>query len=262
LVISGWQVTGVVWGNAVAMVATGLLYGVIAWVLIRRTWGTSAFQRDWQALKGRRREILGFLAYNHLNALLGMIPKQLDVLLLGYFRSTVEAGYYKVAKNLSGAVSYLVGPLQSVTYPEFARLSGFKDKQAVRQEVRRLAFYVGVPLGLITLAGTSMLPFILPILAGPAYLPAVAATQLLLIGTAIWLTFFWFRPLFLARGWIREWTSCTALYALCSLIGWLIVVPKHGYLGMSAWWLFSVLGTYLLPPLIFLLRRDHDERNG
>ena len=233
LVISGWQVTGVVWGNAVAMVATGLLYGVIAWVLIRRTWGMSAFQGDWQALKGRRREILGFLAYSDLNALLGMIPKQLDVLLLGYFRSPVEVGYYKVAKSLSGAVSYLVGPLQSVTYPEFARLSGFKDKQAVRQEVRRLAFYVGVPLGLITLAGTSMLSFILPIFAGEAYLPAVAATQLLLIGTAIWLTFFWLRPVYFSTGNIKVWTVAIGIYAIAFLLFSIPLTLKLGYVGMT-----------------------------
>ena len=191
LVLTGWQVTGVVWGNAVAMVATGLLYEVISWVLIRHMWGASALQGEWQALKGRRREILVFLAYSDLNALLGIIPKQLDIVLLGYFRSPVEAGYYKLAKHLSGAVNYLVGPLQSVIYPEFTRLSGFKDKQALRKKVRRLAFSLVFPWVLSLWQGHPCCLLSCLSSQETRICPAVAATQWLFIGTAIWVTFFW-----------------------------------------------------------------------
>ena len=64
LVLAGWQVAGVVWANAIAATAMGLLYGVFAWVLVRRAWGGSVLRGSLKALKGRRREIFSFLAYN------------------------------------------------------------------------------------------------------------------------------------------------------------------------------------------------------
>jgi O-antigen/teichoic acid export membrane protein len=262
LVLRGWQVAGVVWGNAVAMTATGLLYGTIAGVLMRRTWGAPPPQGSWHALKGYRREIFGFLAYNDLNALIAMIPKQLDVVLLGYFQSPTEVGYYKLAKRISGVMDYLVRPLQSVAYPELARLWGLGSRQALRRKVWRLAVLLGLPLGLAAVVATPLITSWLPVIVGHAYRPAATAVQLLLPGSAVYLAFFWLRPLFLARAWIKEWTNFTVLFALCNLAGWLIIVPRHGYVGMSAWWLFSMTAVYILPRIIFLMRTGYDGQKS
>src|SRR5262249_10483837 len=70
LVLTGWQVAGVIWGNVIASAATGLLYGCTAWSQMYHAWSAVPLQGSWQALKGRRREIFGFLLYNDLNALL------------------------------------------------------------------------------------------------------------------------------------------------------------------------------------------------
>jgi O-antigen/teichoic acid export membrane protein len=262
LVLYGWQVIGVVWGNAVVMMATGLLYGVMACILMRRTWGASAFQGGWHALRGRRREIFGFLAYNDLHALLGMVPKQLDLILLGHLRGPTEVGYYKLAKSISSVLGYLVGPLQSVSFPKLARLWGLGNWQALRQEVSKLAFQIGLPLGVIALASAMFMPFVLPLMVGQAYRPASAAAQLLFVGSAVWLAFFWLRPLFLACGWVKEWAGWIALFALCNLVGWLLIVPRLGYIGMSAWWLVSTLGVYTIPAIILFIRMDRHEQKG
>src|SRR5712692_6415227 len=214
LVLTDWQVPGIVWGNAIATMATGLLYGIIARVLIRRAWGVSPLQGAWSTLKGRRREIFSFLAYNDLNALLGMIPKQLDVALLGYFRNPMEVGYYRLAKNLAGAVSYAVRPLQLVIYPDLVRLWGSGDQQIFHQKVRRLLLQLGLPLGLAVLAGTQFVPFVLPSLVGHAYRPAMVATQLLLVGWAIWLAFFWVRPAYFSMGHVRLWSIAIGIYTV------------------------------------------------
>lgn len=255
LVLSGWQVAGVVWGNVIAMTATGLLYGSTALVLTQRKWGASAVQGKLHVLRERRREIFSFIAYTDLNALLGMIPKQLDVLLLGYFRGPAEAGYYKLARSLSGAVGYLVGPLQSVTYPDFARLSGVKDSWALLQRARRLALQLGLPLGIATLAGTSILPFVLPAMVGAAYLPAVGVAEVLLIGSAIWLSCFWLRPLYLAQGEVKFWTLNAAVIAILSLIGFAIIVPIGGAAGVA--WVRVIVGGIggHLSPIAYLLFR-------
>lgn len=168
-----------------------------------------------------------------MTSLLGIITKKLDVLILGYFRNPTEVGYYKLAKSLTGVVGYLVKPLQSVTYPELARLGGLGNGKALGQKVRRLALQVGLPLGLAVLAIAPFVPWILPLLVGSSYRVAVPGIQLLSIGFAMWITVFWLRPLFLVRSWLQEWTLCTFVFSLCSLIGWLVFLPAGGYLAAS-----------------------------
>jgi O-antigen/teichoic acid export membrane protein len=235
LVGLGWQVAGVVWGNAIAMAATGLLYGILAYGLVKSRWGRSWLSTDWSYLKGLWREVISFLAYNDLNALLGMIPKQLDVVILGYFRNPIEVGYYKLAKTLAGAVGYVVGPLQSVVYPEFAKLWGIGDMKAFRQKTRKLALQVGLPLAAVTACGVTLLPFILPALLGQSYDPAVPAAQLLLLGSAIWLGFFWLRPVYFAQGRLHVWTRISVLVMFLSVLGFFVITPHWGYLGLSLW---------------------------
>jgi O-antigen/teichoic acid export membrane protein len=234
LVLNGWQVAGVVWGNAIAMLVTGVLYGAVAYRLVKSTWGASWLQGKWYALKGKRRDIFGFLAYNDLNALLGMIPKQLDIVLLGYFRNPMEAGYYKLAKSIAGSLGYLVQPLQSVTYPEFSRLWGMGNKEVLRQKTRTLALHVGVVLGLAVVLGTALVPITVPPILGQSYRPAVLATQLLLLGSAIWLAFFWLRPVFMAQDRIRQWLSIRIAVVVLSFFAYPLVILQWGYIGLSA----------------------------
>ena len=252
LVGLGWQVAGVVWGNAIAMAATGLLYGILAYGLAKSRWGRSWVFARWAYLKGLWREVISFLAYNDLNALLGLIPKQLDVVILGYFRNPIEVGYYKLAKTLAGAVGYVVGPLQSVVYPEFAKLWGIGDMKAFRQKTRKLALQVGLPLAAVTACGVMLLPFIIPTLLGQSYDPAVPAAQLLLLGSAIWLGFFWLRPVYFAQGRLRVWTGISLLIAFLSVLGFFVIAPCWGYLGLSLWTILlnsglrHIVGLYLL----------------
>jgi O-antigen/teichoic acid export membrane protein len=215
LVMSGWQVTGVVWGNAVAMIATGLVYGVAAWMLMLRAWGGSLFQGNWQSLKGRWREILGFLAYSDLNALLGLIAKQLDVLMLGYFRNPTEVGYYKLAKNLASGLSHLAGPLRSVTYPQLAHLWSAGRLSDFRRVLHKLAVTLAIPLIFAVMASVLSAPLAIHYFLGESYLEASFPTQLLLIATGLRLVGFWVGPFYLATGQVRLLT----LFALAGAIG-------------------------------------------
>jgi O-antigen/teichoic acid export membrane protein len=232
-VLLGLEVYGVVWGNAVAMALAGLGYATAATILISRTWRALPWQGRWQTLIGRRWEILRFFIYNDLNALLGMIPKQLDVMLLGYFRNPTEVGYYKLARSLAAAVMYLVRPLQSVVYPELARLWGGEDREALFRQVRRLAMHVGAPLGFAVLGGTLLVPLTLPVLVGHSYRPTVAITQLLLIGSAVWLAFFWLRPLYFAEAQVAKWTAGISSYSIMFLLLGILTVQKWGSIGIT-----------------------------
>lgn len=262
LVLAGWQVAGVVWANAAAAAAAGLFYGTLAWMLIRRAWGGSIFQGSLKALKGGRREIFSFLAYNDLGTLVGMIPKQLDAVLLGYFRNPTEVGYYRVAKSLSSSVGYLTQPLRSVTYPELARLWGLGDKGTFSQKVRKLAMWIGFPLGGVVLLSSGFMSIALPLLVGEIYLPAVDATQLLFIGSALSLAFFWLRPVYLAKGHVRQLfiinSSVTVVFALF----YPFVIREWGYMGASGWMLALYVVGYGVSGFWLWKQPNEKEKHG
>ena len=245
-VLGGWQVAGVVWANAIATAVTGFVYGAISWMLIRRTWGAFPYRGNLQALERERRQLFSFLFYNNMNALLGMIPKQLDIIILGYFRNPTEVGYYQLAKKFTSIVSYLVRPLQSVSYPQMARLWGLGNAKDLRQKVRKFALYIGLPLGLAILASLLFVPIILPVVFGEEYRPAVTAMQYLLVGSAIWLAVFWLRPLYFTMDKVKQWGIGIGVYALVFALLSIPLTFHYGYLGMSLSQSVSVSAFHLI----------------
>lgn len=237
LVLAGWGVVGVVLGNAVGTALIGVLYAIPALTLMVQSWGSTSWSGMWSALRRYRRDIVRFVVLNDLNVLLGMIPKQLDIVLLGYFRNPTEVGFYKLAKSLAGSVGYLVSPLQSVTYPDLARLRGMQATPALWQRVRKLALQVGLPLGIVGVVGTALIPPIVSVMIGENYRPAVPAIQILLMGSAISLAFFWLRPLFLAQGWIKFWLFNTVIVVALFAIASPFATWRWGYVGLSVSWL-------------------------
>ncbi|MGH7775235.1 MAG: glycosyltransferase [Candidatus Binatia bacterium] len=236
LVLSGWGVAGVILGNSISIAFQGIALGIIAYPAIRQAWGLSWVSGSWHELKGRGREIFSFLFYNDFNALLGLIAKQLDVVILGYFRGPTETGYYRLAKSTGALVGNLVGPLQSVTYPRLTHLCGSQRKDEIRQAIRRYAFWIGAPLGVLLLISLPLLPLLISVMVGEQFRPAAFAAQLLLASSAVWLAFFWIRPLFLAEGHVRVWANISILIVVLLSAGFLLVTPRWGFLGM-AWWL-------------------------
>ncbi len=234
-VLAGWQVQGVVWASAITAAAAGFLYGAVALMLIRRTWEGSLFRGGLKALKGGRRKMFSFLAYNNLNTLIGTIPNQLDLILLGFFRGPTEVGYFRLAKNISMVVRFVIKPLQTVTYPALARLAALGQGRAYSEKVRKLWVWVGLPSGVVVLVGAASISSVLPLLVGEAYLPAVGAAQLMIFGGAFAIAFFWTRPVYLSKGYVRQMfifnSSVTVLFGLF----YPFVIYEWGYLGSAAW---------------------------
>lgn len=239
LVLGGGGVAAVAWGSALAALGSGLLHASAATAAVHRVWGGSPLHGDLRCLQGRYREMLRFLAYNDLSVLATTISKQADVAILGYFHGPEPVGFYKLAKSLASASGYLLGPLQSVVYPELVRLKEARNPAALARAIRRLSLGVGLPLGCAVAAVAFLAPAVLPILVGGAYGEAAPATRLLLWGSAIAFSCFWVRPLYLALGNVREWLTLSSLVAVLSLAAYLWIVPRGGLLGLAGWSLFA-----------------------
>lgn len=245
LILTGSGVAGVVWGNGAALAFQGVLLGVIAYPSIKRAWGGSWVTASLRTLTGRYRDLLGFLFYNDLNVLLGVFLKQFDLTLVGYFRGPGEAGFYKLAKSLGGVFGYVQGPLQSVVYPRIARARlGFEDLKGL---VSHLTFKVGFPLAILALATIPFVPWI-TLFVGKAYGPTVVAARIFVASSAVGLTFFWLRPLYLSSGGEKVWAAATGLSSVAFIAVGLVSLVLWGYLGIT--WTF-LLVNYAAAAILF-----------
>jgi len=233
LVLYGWGVKGVVFGNMVTWVLSGLVLGALAQQTIRRTWGGSWIRAPWRALQGRKREIIRFLAFTELTELFNLLGKQTDIVILGYFSGPTQAGYYRVAKRMAGVVSVMVKPLQSTLYPRLARQWGGAQFDDLRRTVSRYVFWMGLPLGGLVLLGIPLVPWATVILVGEAYIPSVPVAQLLFATAALWLMFSWLRPLFHALGEVKFLFMNMAFLNVASAIGYLLAAPRWGAVGVG-----------------------------
>ena len=255
LVVAGWGVYGVVIGNALAMVLRGVVYAAVAWPLMRRSWGGVGLRGAWRLLRGRRREIMSFLAFNDISALLGIIPKQFDIVLLGYLADSTSVGIYKLGKRMGSVIVYVVNPLQSVVYPSLSANVVYAGTHALRQKIRAYTYKLGVPVFVACILAASVVGPLIEFAVGTAYAESVLVAQVLFIAYASWCLFFWLRPVYMAKGMTKQWAMGFLYYSSAFMIVSLVLSPFWGpvgvaiahlvvmwtfHIGMSAWFYASV----------------------
>jgi O-antigen/teichoic acid export membrane protein len=256
LLLAGFQVKAVVIGNAVATAVQGIVYGALAAGIAKRRWGGHWLTVRGGALAGRRAEIMRFYAFNDVQGLLAMIPKQLDVLGLGLVADLQTVGCYKLVRSISSAAGFVVNPLQMVAYPRLGALWSRGDRGGMSRELQRCAWGVGIPVGLVWFVAAVLGPFALPLVAGPAFRGGEVPLFLLLALNAAWIALFWLRPAYMATEGVRAWTIGSAWQAVAFAIVAVGLVPSLGASGLAAAHLLTTLGfwTAMLVRLPDLLR--------
>jgi O-antigen/teichoic acid export membrane protein len=249
LVSGGAGVAGVVYGNAVAVALSGVGLTLLAYPLITATWGRTGVARAWTVLAGHRRSIFSFLLYNDVNAFLGAFVKQADLLFLGWLRGPTDAGYYRLAKSLGTTLGLVVAPLQSTTYPRFARLWGLDRQDELRAVVRRYAWSVGAPLGATVLVALPLVPSLIVGVVGERYLSAAPTAQLVLAGAALWVAGFWVRPYLMAVGRIGTFTRLYLISLVPYAVSFAFLARTFGPAGMAMGFLGHNLLLFAVPAL-------------
>jgi O-antigen/teichoic acid export membrane protein len=233
LVARGAGVPGVIWGNAIGLAC----HGALLWGLARppafREWGAARLRGAWARLGDSRTEIRRFLLYTDAGSLIALFVKQFDVVILGFFRGATEVGYYSLARSIASLGGNIVAPLQSVVYQRFTALWGSRDRYELRRSVNRYAFGVGLPLALAALVATLFVPEGLRLAVGRSFAPAGTAAQVLVAGSAVWVAFFWLRPLMLTLDEVRFWTLDTSVVSVLAVVAFVAFVPHFGFLAMA-----------------------------
>lgn len=237
----GWGggVAQVIWTITLTSVFEGVLFFLVTRTILIRELGRHPIRESWGHLGGRRREIARFLLWTDLDGLFSLVGKRLDLLLLGFFRGPVEAGYYRFASSVAGLAGNVVNPLQSVAFPRLVQSATRSGGRSPRALAFRYAVKLGIPLGSAALLSVLFLPWAVPAVGGNGYAKAVPAVQLLVAGGAVWIAFFWLRPLLLSVGKAKAWSLTLGAMSIAAGLGYVIIIPWHGFVGAA--WIRSIV---------------------
>ena len=209
-----------------------------------RRWGADWWRTSLSSLRSHFRPLAVFAISTNLSASLSLINKDSESLWITFFRATEEAGFYKQALALVNLVQMPVSPLPQATYPELSREVARKNWKNIRYILRQGSLLAG---GFTVTASLVLFFFgkpIIRLLYTEEYLPAYPALLILLVGFLFANTFYWNRTALLALGRPDFPTKVNSVLAVMKIAGFLLFVPRYGYLASAALLSASyVLGT-------------------
>jgi O-antigen/teichoic acid export membrane protein len=227
-----------------ALSALGLTLAAL--VQATRHWDAGWWRAPLRILRPQYGELIRFAISTNISGSLSLITKDSELLWVSYFRTPLEAGYYKLALSLAYLVQMPVSPMPQTTYPELSRQVARRDWLGVRILLRQGALLAGA----YTLAATLGLALIgkplIRLLYTADFLPAYPALVILLVGYLFANTFYWRRVALLSLGQPGYPAKLNAILAVFKVIGILVLVPRYGYLASAALLTaFYILGSIL-----------------
>ena len=234
LVFAGFGPNGYFFGTLISQILSATIFFIfIQWIIFRRTQSPISLQYFSPFFK--KVEVWKFLFILNYLEIIGVISKQLDILILGTFRPHEDVGYYRVARSLANGVGNLVGPLQSVLYQRLEKLVSEKGLTTTLKTGIQFGLQVGTPFAFLVMGSIFILQWIIPHVYGVEFSDAILPAKLLVLGSAVWVGFFWLKPTYFATGRITIWAKISTIMVLVLLVGTLIIVPKYGINGLAMW---------------------------
>ena len=224
----------------------GIGLSIAALLEANRQWGRRWWLTPLRLLRSRARELANFAMHTNISSSISLVTKDSEILWVSFFRSPIEAGWYKLALALANIVQLPVSPLPKTTYPEFTREAARNRWDNFRHVMRQSSF-MGGGYSLVATIGLLFLgrPLI-RLVYGEEYLPAYPALLILLVGYLVANTFIWRRPALLALGRPDFPTKLNLILAGLKVLGVILLVPRYGYLASAA----LLAGFYVLNSLI------------
>ncbi|MFN2159611.1 MAG: oligosaccharide flippase family protein [Anaerolineales bacterium] len=218
---------------------TGKIIGALgisftAFLMATRQWGLGWWKTPIKLLKERFNELASFGISTNISASISLITKDSEVLWVSFFRTPLEAGYYKLALALANIVQMPVSPLPQATYPELSRQSAQNQWRNMRYIMRQGSILAGAYTIIATLGLIVLGPAIIRYIYAPEFLPAYPALLILLVGLLFANTFYWRRGALLSLGRADFPAKVNALLAGLKILLVLVLVPQFGYLAAAA----------------------------
>jgi len=230
-------------GVTAALVATFASYVIVAAI------GFARVLREARPLRFSR-EIAGALLHGsarmHLGPISNVLCTHAAVVLLTQFRPVAEAGYYQLALQLATAMLVVPMGVGVVAYSIVAR----DGPDAAWREHRRLFVQMLAYAAVVVVAAYALAPWIVTLLAGRKFAPAVPVFRILALSTFGGAVSLVMSPQWVARGYLLRVSALTLTPAVLSLIGNVLLIPRFGMYA-AAWMMTATYAVNLIVSLSF-----------
>lgn len=222
-------------GRIMGLLAVYLLAafsGMLTLLVLSRNTASSLGLLAWtqaplSSLRGEFKQIARFLVTTNIAALSKMV-RNTDILIIGYWLTPTDVGYFRLARSITSLMNFPVGPLQTASYPEFARLWHQQQQTTLLRLVRKLflsaAIVASVALMVIWLGGQ----WLIRLTAGEQYLPALPVLRWLALAIAIAVATNFGHSLLLAAGRVSGLLLAITLGSISQLVLLLVLLPAVG----------------------------------
>lgn len=96
--------------------------------------------------------------------------------ILGLFVSNTILGYYSVAETIARALTQIIYPVSQSLYPYFSKLQS-ENREKAKSQLKIISIIIGITTFLISVILVFLAPFLIELLAGPAYAASIPLLQ-------------------------------------------------------------------------------------
>jgi O-antigen/teichoic acid export membrane protein len=173
----------------------------------------------------------------HMNNIGGFIIWSAGVLILNVYHGAEQAGYFQMAVQLLGALMIVPVSASMVIYGKVTKLG----PNAAWPDNKRLLIQITLLMIVLGAIAAAFAPWVIALLAGELFRPAVEPFRLMLIGL-IGMTFSTvMAPQWIGRGYFWQAASLTFLVGSVSLLINFWLIPIYGMYGA----IYAFIGTYV-----------------
>jgi O-antigen/teichoic acid export membrane protein len=247
-----YGVLGIMYTYVAASILTSIVLLVFAGLTVKEENLLGYRASKISLIRDKWKEIGSFIFNTNINETFVLFIRNIDMLILGYFRSPTEAGYYRLAKSIASLYTFLGFPLSNAIYPQLSRL-WCEGKVAEFKSVLKKST---VALAAVTITSSILLaavvPYLISAIVGPSFLPSVTPVRIMLVGMIVSTTLFWTRGAFLSFGRPGVCTWVNGFCAVTMFLLSLVVVQAWGYVGSAVMFSYPfLLGQAILLVIFF-----------
>jgi len=224
LLMLGLGVVGAMLGTVFAIFVTMSLAMVIMKRFVRFTF--SDYKKNTKMLASFGSRLAGA-------NMIGQIYSSIDTIMIGYFLTSTDVGYYAVAISLSKFFWLVPRAMSTVAYPAISEYWANNNHQAINKLVDKATKYSAC---ILVFAGMSVIFFakgIVTFLFTSDFLPAVLPLSILIIGTVIYGIMASIGDIFASVGKVNLVLKISAIHAVVSVLLNIALIPIYGVIGAA-----------------------------
>lgn len=172
-------------GFGVAGVVIGVVLASVGWCLYLLMITREYFEITFEGYVDNTKKMLLFGAQIFGTNAINMINYQADIIMIGYFLTVTDVGYYAVAVGLSKFFWIIPQAIQSITYPATSEYWSKNNHSALQVMIDKSMKYTACVLVPIGLGVGFFANDIISLMFGDGFVQAVLPLHILIVGTVV-----------------------------------------------------------------------------